>query len=487
MEPRPYQVDAVEGLREEIRRGSRKVLLQAATGSGKTMAAAMVVQGALAQGNSVLFLAHRRELIYQARERLEEADCPAGIIMAGELPLARHVQVASVQTLWARREREGYPSCDVMVIDECHLVPGGKAYQAVMDANPGAVVVGLTATPIRTDGRGLGEVFDSMVQCPSIAALTEMGYLVPLRYFAPSQPDLEGIRTRAGDYVEGDLAERMDKPTLIGDVVEHWGRFADGRPTIVFASGVKHSIHLAEQFRGAGVRAEHVDGTTAREERDGLWRRLANGDVQVVTNVGVAVEGLDVPAVSAIVLARPTKSPGRFLQMLGRGMRTHPGKEDCVVIDHAGAVFEHGFAHEFFDWSLGSIKGETANPVQRERVKKSASPIVCGECFATFTGSPKCPNCGHEHSPRGEKVAYVHGTLGEVRKTDKAVAEKPRYTPELQQKWWGMLEHYPHHEKLPPGLDRAQVPREVRHLPGPRLPGPRPDTRAQHRNPRLDP
>lgn len=439
-ELRDYQHVAVDGLRDAIRGGARLPVLQAGTGAGKTIMAAEVIRSSQGKGKFCVFLAHRRELVHQASDKLTRFGVAHGIVMAGEQPLARHTQVASIQTLtsrWTRRGEEP-PPADLVVIDECHRATA-RTYRQLIDwyRERGAVVLGLTATPIRTDGTGLGDVFDAMVCCPSLKSLTDDGHLVPARFYAPTNPDLTGVQVRRGDYVDGDLEGVMDRPQLVGDIVTHWLRHAADRKTVVFATSVRHSAHLAEEFRKSGVAAEHLDGETPKDERDAILRSLSDGDLQVVTNCEVLCEGWDQPDVSCLVLARPTKSPVRYLQMVGRVLRSHPGKVDALVLDHAGCVHEHGFPVEFDDWALEKGTAQHPNKTQRERQKREAKVIVCEQCFASYTGSPKCPECGHVRQVKGRDVAYIDGDLGEVKR--KGSAEKVEASRGDKQRWWGEL------------------------------------------------
>ena len=413
MKLRPYQVRAVDDLRELIRRGRRRVLLQAGTGAGKTVIAAEIIKSADDRQSHSLFLAHRRELVFQCSRKLRDFNVPHGIIMAGEQPLARYCQVASIQTLWSRFRRFGrshLPQADLLVFDECHrsLAP---TYEKLVEQYPDALLIGLTATPARGDGRGLGDVYEDMVQCPPIPVLQEQEFLVGTRYFAPTIPDLEGLTVRAGDYVESELEERMDKPVLVGDIVEHWGRLGSDRKTVVFATSVKHSIHLCNQFREAGVRCEHIDGSTPTGERDTILADLSRGEVQVVTNCMVLTEGWDQPDVSCAALARPTKSLVLYLQMVGRILRAYPGKKDALIIDHAGTIHQHGFVEEFTDWTLEPDTVQQ-NPIQAKRQEHDVKPITCTNCFATYVGRPVCPECGHANVRKGRGGGLHRQTVG---------------------------------------------------------------------------
>jgi len=435
---RDYQVDIANRLGAAESRGVKKLLLQAATGAGKTVIASAIIEAAAANGKSVLFLAHRRELIFQAVNKLRDFGLNPGVIMAGvERDYGNPIQVGSIQTIWSRairRQKMDLPPADLLFIDEAHRSLS-ETYMKIIALYPNSILLGLTATPIRGDGRGLGNVYEHMECCPHIGELTEMGYLVPVKYFVPTKPDLEGVRITAGDYNEKDLAQRMDKPELVGDVVENWARIAPGRQTIVFASGVQHSMHIRDEFRKAGVKAEHIDGSTEHGERARILKALHDGDVTVVSNCAVLTEGFDSPPVSCIVLARPTRSPGLYIQTAGRGLRPYPGKENCILIDHSGAVLDHGMLSEFTDWELDS-KLPIRKQVEARKAEKGTG-IECRNCKAFYFGQRRCPECGHEPKRFPKGVAYRDGMLYEI-----GTMPNEKFTKEDKQQWYAELKHY---------------------------------------------
>jgi DNA repair protein RadD len=243
------------------------------------------------------------------------------------------------------------PKADLLVIDEAHHTPA-STYRKIINAYPEATLLGLTATPCRGDGRGLGGIFETIIETPQVAELIEKGFLVRTRVYAPVIPDLKGVRVQAGHYNERQLAERMDRPQLIGDIVAHWLKYSERRRTVAFTVNVGHSIHLRDEFSKSGVRAEHIDATTPKAERDATLARLASGDIELVTNCMVLTEGWDMPEVGACILARPTRKMGLYRQMIGRVLRPAPGKPDAIILDHAGAVFRHGFAEDHVEWVL---------------------------------------------------------------------------------------------------------------------------------------
>ena len=201
------------------------------------------------------------------------------------------------------------PPADLLVIDEAHHCPAAT-YQKIIDAYPDAMLLGLTATPCRGDGRGLGGIFETIIECPQVAELIEQGYLVRTRIYAPVNPDLRGVRTVAGDYVEANSPTAWTGRKLVGDIVTHWHKFGERRKTVAFAVNVAHSIHLRDEFIKSGVRAEHIDGITPKPERDATLARLASGEIELVTNCMVLTEGWDMPEVGCCILARPTQEDG---------------------------------------------------------------------------------------------------------------------------------------------------------------------------------
>lgn len=401
---RPYQRAAIEQLREKMACGLRRLLLVIPTGGGKTTVAAEMIHGAVARGRRVLFLAHRKELIDQASQRLDQFAVPHGVIMAGH---RRHnplhpVQVASVQTLVRRRK----PDADLVIVDEAHHARA-TTYQKILDHYPRAPVIGLTATPWRTDGRGLGELFEDLVSPTSIADLTAQGYLVPVTGFAYDSPDLRQVRTRGGDYERKGLELAMGSRVIAGHIVERYLE-QRGKRAVLFAASVKHSLDLVERFRAAGVRAEHLDGETEKDTREAILARLASGETEVVSNVGVLTEGWDCPAVEICILARPTQSVALYLQMVGRVLRPAPGKTVARIHDHAGAVLMHGLPGMERDISL------TADVSVKAKGEREVAPLKqCLSCYAIYEArSRACPMCGWE--PEAHTLREVTSDLREI-------------------------------------------------------------------------
>lgn len=444
MELRDYQTNAITAIRSSIGRGNKKPLLVSPTGSGKTAMGSEIVKCAVEKKNRVLFLAPRRELIYQASATFHKAGILHGIIMAGE-PMAewRPVQVASFDTLHARGVRGeiiDMPYADVVIVDEAHLSVA-KTRKDIIDHYGDKIIIGMTATPARGDGRGLGEIYDDMVISTNVRDLTEQGYLVPVRYFAPSKPDLEGLKlNKDGDYAEKGLAGAVDKAELIGDVVHNWQRIASDRQTVVFAVNRAHSRHIRDEFRRAGYRAEHLDGETPLDERKEILERVANGTTQILCNVFVATFGLDIPSLSCAVLARPTKNIALYLQTAGRVLRPCEGKTDAVIIDHAGAIAENGFVDDIQPWSLDSNSKVKDRKKQQQEQNKTPKDITCARCKTVFSGQRFCPNCQAEVIGKAEDIPTHQADLQEV-KREKA-KENRNVSKEEKQQFYSELLGY---------------------------------------------
>ncbi|GEP60934.1 DEAD/DEAH box helicase [Reyranella soli] len=425
---RDYQQAIVERIETAIQAGCRRPLLPAPTGSGKTVIAAHVTTNAVTANQRVLYMAHRRELVQQASRKLYDLGLDHGIIAAGfpARPDAP-VQVASIGTLYRRAVRSSVmmmPEADLLVVDEAHHAPA-RTWTRIIKAYPNAVVLGLTATPCRADGRGLGTMFDCLIDCPSIAELIDLGYLVPTRVFAPTKPDLEGIRTVAGDFDEDELEARLDKPVLVGDIVTHWHRLADRRRTVVFAISRAHAVHLRDEFARSGVVAGYLDGNTPMQERDRLLVQLKIGTIEVLVNVGVLTEGWDQAEVQSIVLARPTKSFGLYRQIVGRGLRPAPGKDHLLVLDHAGATHMHGPVETDVIWTLSDK--ERAQPVSTTSAGgASRSLVTCPECSAVFWQAQSCPSCGWRRRTKPDPVEVQDGDLVLLQRDGRV--QKPAYT-----------------------------------------------------------
>lgn len=416
---RPYQETIVGDCRAAFREGERKVVVQLATGGGKTVLGSFMVNGSQLRGKVCWWLVHRRELIRQASKTFYDMGIPHGIIAGGHMsdPNAL-VHVASIQTIARRLDR--LPPPDMIVFDETHHI-GAAQWSEIFARFPNAYVLGLTATPWRLDGRGLGGWYGRMVQGPTVADLIESGSLSEYRLFAPSMPDLSGVETQAGDYKQRSLASVMDKPSITGDAVQHYSTFCPGKRAVAFGVSIEHSQHIAAQFAAAGIPAEHVDGQMDHGNRDAAVARFVAGETLVLCNADLFGEGFDVPAIEAAILLRPTQSLSLYLQQVGRALRPCPGKHRAIILDHAGNSLRHGLPDDERDWSLEDRE-------KKRRGEKSESPVrQCLKCFRVYRPAKECPGCGAAAPVQAREVEQVEGSLVEV---DASAAKRARWLEE---------------------------------------------------------
>ena len=453
MKLRDYQQKAVDNLRLSIAQGKRAPVLVMPTGSGKTHVAAHLIRATVDRGNTALFLAPRRELVHQTSDKLQRVGVEHGVIMAGEpTSLYPDVQVACIPSLHRRAiaaNRVPLPRAHLVLVDEAHLSVANTTKAIIAHyQQQGSRVIGLTATPCRSDGAGLGQIYDDLVEGPSVAELVDQGHLVPARYFTGEAPDLDGVRVQMGDFNQKQLGERVNQVELIGDVVQNWARIAPDRQTFVFAVNVAHSMNLAAEFQRIGVAAEHLDGATPVREREQILERLRSGETQVLCNCDVMTYGVDFPPVSCIGLAKPTKSIARYFQMVGRGLRTSPGKSDCLVLDHAKAIQQIGFVDDPMPWSLDG-KEKVQDRLASER--KTATEITCGDCGATFRPAKICPSCGAEQGRRYEKA--IEAQEAELREIDRQrkLADAKAWTMEDKHQFFAELKHIAEARGYAPG------------------------------------
>jgi DNA repair protein RadD len=425
---RPHQSRALNALKRSILAGHLRPVVQAPTGAGKTILAAAIVEGAQAKGNRVVFCVPAISLIDQTvRAFYAEGIDDIGVIQADHpmTDAAKTVQVASVQTL----EKRGLPAADVVIVDECHRKADVVVRWMAKPEMASVPFIGMSATPWR---KGMGKEWDDLIIAATTAELIEAGYLCPFRVFAPSHPDLTGVRTRAGDYHEGDLSKAMDKPALVADVVTTWLERAERRPTLVFAVDRAHAAHLAERFKEAGVSAAYQDANTDAVERETIRRQFHNGDLEVVCNVGTLTTGVDWD-VRCIVLARPTKSEMLFVQIVGRGLRTAKGKPDCMILDHSDTHLRLGLVTDIHHETLDDGTGATAGDAAKSKPKL---PKECTKCsYLKPAGVHQCPSCGFAPT-RQSTVEDVDGELVEIgKKKRKTLA----YTDADKRRWFGAL------------------------------------------------
>lgn len=404
---RKYQEEIVNACRQSYAAGARAPLVVLPTGGGKTFVFCYIARSAAERGGRVLILVHRRELIAQTSRSLAELGVRHGVIAAGQtMQLREPVQVASVQTL-ARRDIPWSPT--LIVIDEAHHAVAGT-WRKALSRWPNARVLGVTATPMRQDGAGLGAIFDDLIEGPSLAQLTDMGHLSPVRAYAPPiQVDTRGMRSSGGDWSRSDGEARARKIT--GGVVQHYREIMGGRSAIAFCATVAHAEHVAQELTSAGYRAVCVHGGTPTLDRDCAIAGLGSGDVQVLCSCDIISEGTDVPSVEGAILLRATRSLGLYLQQVGRVLRPAPGKSHATIIDHVGAIMRHGLPDEPREWTL-----DMAPARKRKGEAELPPPWLCTDCYEM--GRPptpqRCTSCGAELRKQAPPPEEADGALVEL-------------------------------------------------------------------------
>lgn len=408
-----YQQKAVDEIRAHYARGTKRVLLHLATGGGKTHVFSHILKATAERGKKAIMVVRGRQLVDQASQRLFREGVRHGVRMANHWnkDYSASVQVCSIDTLTARGNF--WPEADLVVIDEAHMATS-KGYHELARRYADSFLLPVTATPYTKDP--LRHIADVIVHPISVRELMDMAIetnftrgLIAPRYFAPSKPDLKGVKMSGDDYSSVDLQERMN--TLTGDIILHWKKYAQNRPTILFACNISHSIALANSFRANGIGAEHIEGDNSFAERKAAISRLESGETKVLCNVGVLCTGVDIPFVGALIMARPTKSYNLYIQQAGRGTRpcVERDKRDFILLDHAGNVLRHGFIDDEPEaWLDGKQK------IQQELTTKQ-----CEGCYAIFEsrGRSVCPECNaalRADVERETTPEQVDGVLAEM-------------------------------------------------------------------------
>ena len=434
MTPRPYQQAAVDATCIAAAAGERPILVSP-TGSGKSAMGSMVVK---ALGVPTLWLAHRKELVDQAVDELHGFGIDAGMCVAGRAFYQRDVTVGTFGTVANRRPTD----ISLIIADECHHL-GAKTFRKVIDMYPSAMVVGLTATPFRLDGRGLGGTFKKIITAAYADELIAQGYLVEPKVFAPPPDALIGLKVSGSDFSSSAAAKRLDNAKLVGDVVETWMNHARGYRTAVYASSIEHSKHIVERFCMAGVKAEHVDAKTPAGERKAILDRIKSGETLVVSNKDLLTEGWNVPGIECVSFVRPTASLCLHLQVIGRACRVHATKRYPIVLDHAANFIRHGRMTRRIDYSLEG----GAPPATETNFRQ------CPRCFRLLDSSRRsCPSCLLDFStlcaprplPRsadGSLQAYTSEQLDECMMTPAERAEKDRKDAarQLDETWYSLI------------------------------------------------
>lgn len=413
---RPFQDESIEALRENIRQGVKNQILSAPTGSGKTVLASYLLDECYNKGSKrAVFVCDRIPLVDQTSAMLDKYGIPHGVIQADHWrhrPWER-IQVASAQTLG----RRGWPGDgdgqekyrpNLIIVDEAH------GLNAAVTRRIGArdcVTIGLTATPFT---KGLGKHYEKVVSVTTTNALIKDGWLSAYRIFAASEPDMTGARVVAGEWEEAETARRC--MPIVGDCVSEYLKHGGEKKFIAFGCTVAHCEEMQRQFMAAGIHCALYTYRTLDDERTRMVQEFRKPEsyIRGLISVSALAKGFDVSDVEVIVMARPLrKSLTEFIQMFGRGLRSHPGKEVCTLLDHSGNVLRFwGQMNDFFE--NGASELDDGKPKEKKKAKeKGSKPIKCPKCFRVHEPRPSCPHCGHVY-PKRSGVSHVAGELREL-------------------------------------------------------------------------
>jgi superfamily II DNA or RNA helicase len=411
---REYQKKSVTDLREAFKR-YKSICYTLPTGGGKTAIFSFITSRISESNRSVYILVHREELLLQASKKLAEFNIPHGRLSPAFSQTRDKIQVCSVQTLVNRLKY--FPEPDLIIIDECHHAVS-SSYKKILDFYPNSKILGVTATPERMDGRGLSEIFQILITGPTIQELTDYNFLSPSKVFAPQQIDFSSVKIIQGDYSKGEISNLIDTPTITGNAIQQYLKFASGKHGIVFCCSIKHANDVANDFNSAGIPAKCIDGTLDRYTR----KRIIEGlgiDYKILTSCDIVSEGTDIPSIEVAILLRPTLSLGLYLQQVGRCLRTYPGKEHAIILDHVGNVFRHGLPDENRDWNIDSVKRTKKN------IEKQIPIRQCKTCYTVYRPNLRfCPNCNSIAEVEERTPEMVDGELEEIQQIEKLEKRK---------------------------------------------------------------
>lgn len=406
----PHQEILVQQIRDRMSEGYRHCLLVSPVGSGKSVIIGHIVAKAHTAKKPVLILTHRKELLEQLSGHLDSFNVPHGTIRAGATTDKSHpIQIAMVQTL-AARPTDSIQDPALIVIDEAHHAITDSSFGKCILRYPKAARLGVTATPRRLSGEPLSDLFDCMIIGPQTRELIDEGRLSPYRPFVPSTINTDGIKSVHGDFVRSQLEPRCTDKAIIGDALLHFQKICPKARAVVFCISIEAARKTAEQFRTAGYTTAHLDGGMDKSTREQVVNDFKSGKTQILTSCEIISEGFDLPAIECAILLRPTQSLSLFLQQCGRALRTYPGKEHAVILDHAGNIARHGFPCEEREWTLGRYETKIHKPKQSQLSVK-----ICSQCFAAMPSTTtKCEYCGLVFPVKSRKLSQTDGELTEM-------------------------------------------------------------------------
>lgn len=412
------------------------------TGSGKTGLSAFITDGFVSRGMRVLMTCPYTVLVTQTAKRFIQYGLPEDEISYvwrdhPNYDPERKIQIASADTLIRRDFPE---NIDLLIVDEAHL-RRKKMLEVIkyLAAETQVKVIGLSGTPFAPF---LGKYYQRLIKPTTIKELMDTGVLCGYEFFAPTKPDLSGVKvTRSdefgSDYKEDEVAEIMCGADLVGDIVSNWLSHGEDRPTVAFCVNVNHANYVTLQFNKAGVNAEVMTAQTPHDERQMMIHRFEQGATKIIVSVGTLIAGFD-SDVRCIIYARPTKSEIRWLQIIGRGLRTAKGKDKCLVFDHSGSVHRLGYPDSIeYDTLPSKNDGMKTAVSERENEQREKLPKECSQChYMKPAGVYQCPKCGHKPLAGEDVDTDASRGLKQISGKKKVV------TKQQKQSWWSQIKFY---------------------------------------------
>ena len=409
MNLRPYQNALYQKTVSAFRKGKRRVLVVSPCGSGKTVLMAQMAANSQANGKNVWVILPRQEILEQTLETFQRCEISLNTIYVG-MAITTANRIAEL------------PEPDLIIFDECHISVA-STYWKIVNATPEAFIVGLTASPCRTDNKPLGSLYETLVEGVTVRWLIDNQYLAPYEYYSVTVADLSELSDC------NDASALLMKPTVYGNVIENWRKLANGLPTVIYCASVKHSKETAKKFVEAGIKAVHFDGTTPYAERKEIVDSFRSGEITVLCNCDLISMGFDMPDIGCVVMLRPTDSASLYIQQSGRALRYKPGKT-AIIIDAVANFLRFQLPDEPYEWSLDVT-------IKRQRMMNDTGDFfirTCPECFMVFKTAPICPFCGAEYPlhPR-ELKAHQDIELARITAQEAEAAERKRKQARMEQ------------------------------------------------------
>jgi len=417
---RPYQTDLINRTREAFKSGADAVCVQLPTGGGKTPVQVSIINSIFGNKKRAWHISPRHEIQYQVAEHFKKYNVTHGYIDASHNESkAYNINIVSKDTLTRRWDKIKHAP-DYAIIDECHL---NYDFQLEFRSRfPECKIIGFTATPERLDGKGLskqnGGIYDTLIEGTSIPDLTSMGFLSSMRYFAPPISGLENIHRKGTEYDSDELETLLQKRRIYGEAIEHYRKYADGKPVLIFCRSIKSAEETAHRFSIAGYRFENLDGSFKMSERKAILDALRDGKINGVCSVDLFLYGLDIPRIEVGIMLRPTLSRALYMQMIGRILRPFQGKESAIIFDHVGNLAEHqepqfpGVPLHYLnhiEWNFSGYQKRKREPLDN----RLTTLRLCPNCYLYFEGQI-CPNCGASNVKQREELKKVEAELIEV-------------------------------------------------------------------------